>query len=332
MASTSDIAEAVPVAASAPLSPFAADVLEGLSRRPRALPAKWLYDARGSQLFDDITRLDAYYPTRTERRILEDNADAIVEAIGKNAALVEYGSGTSEKTRILLDALHARRTLAAYVPIDISEAFLEQQADILRATYDGLPVLPVAADYTGDYDLPDLPAETSRIVVFFPGSTIGNFSPAGAQDFLAHVADVIGDDGALLIGVDQWKDEDVLRVAYDDPEGVTAAFDLNLLRRINRELGADADLGAWAHTVRVDPGRRRVEMHLESLRDQTLTVLGEPFAFAAGETIHTESSHKYGPDGLASLADRAGLVRCQRWTDARGWFAIELYERAGTEA
>ena len=312
----------------APTSPFARDVLAGLARKPRAIPAKYFYDEAGSRLFDRITRLDAYYPTRTERRILLDHADAIVEAIGQDAALVEYGSGSSDKTRILLDALHARRTLAAYVPIDISAEFLEETAGALREAYPGLPVLPVAADYTRPYGLPELPPETSRVVVFFPGSTIGNFTRDEAAAFLGHVAEVIGPDGALLVGVDQWKDADVLRRAYDDEDGVTAAFNENVLRRINAELGGDADLDAWAHEVRIDDEARRVEMHLRSLRDQTLTVCGRPFRFRAGETIHTEDSHKYAPDGLAGLAAGAGLERRQRWTDGRGWFAVELYEAA----
>ena len=313
-------------------SPFARDVLAGLARRPRAIPPKYFYDERGSHLFDEITRLDAYYPTRTERQILLDHGDEMVDAIGKNAALVEYGSGSSEKTRILLDALHARRTLAAYVPIDISEAFLLETADALRQSYPGLPVLPVAADYTRPFRLPELPPETSRVVVFFPGSTVGNFSRDEARPFLRQVADLVGGDGALLIGVDQWKDEAVLRRAYDDPEGVTAAFNRNVLRRINRELDGDADLDAWAHEVRLEADPTRVEMHLRSLEDQTLTVLGRPFRFAAGETIHTEDSRKFGPDGLADLAAEAGLARRQRWTDPRGWFAVELYEAAGDAA
>ncbi|WP_420457422.1 L-histidine N(alpha)-methyltransferase [Rubrivirga sp.] len=309
-------------------SPFARDVLAGLAHRPRAIPAKYFYDEAGSRLFDEITRLDAYYPTRTERQILTDHGDEIVDAIGKNAALVEYGSGSSEKTRVLLDALHARRTLAAYVPIDISRAFLFETAAGLRDAYPGLPVLPVAADYTRPYALPALPPETSRIVVFFPGSTIGNFTHDETRRFLAHVATVVGDDGALLVGVDQWKDADVLRRAYDDPDGVTAAFNLNVLRRINRELGGDADLDAWAHEVRLDDDAQRVEMHVRSLRDQTLTVCGRSFAFREGETVHTEDSHKFGPDGLAGLAEDAGWARQRRWTDPRAWFAVELYAAA----
>ena len=309
-------------------SQFADDVLSGLAQRPRTLPAKYFYDEAGSRLFDQITHLDAYYPTRTERAILETHADEIVDAIGKDAALVEYGSGSSDKTRVLLDALHARRTLAAYVPIDISEAFLRQTAERLRRAYPGLPILPLAADYTEPYALPALPPSTSRVVVFFPGSTIGNFDRDEAAAFLCHVARVAGPGGALLLGVDQWKDAAVLRRAYDDPEGVTAAFNLNLLRRINRELGGDADLDAWSHQVRLDDAERRVEMHLASGHDQTLTVCGQPFSFAEGETIHSENSHKYDADSMAALADTAGLVRRQRWTDPSEWFAVELYEVA----
>ncbi len=311
------------------LGTFAADVLDGLAQHPRALPAKYFYDEAGSRLFDAITRLDAYYPTRTERAILTQNADAIVDAIGKHSTLVEYGSGSSDKTTVLLDALHARRTLAAYVPIDISEAFLLSTAERLRGTYPGLPILPLAADYTQPYTLPDLPDSSERIVVFFPGSTIGNLTTDEAVGFLRHVAQVVGDRGALLMGVDQWKDAGVLRLAYDDPDGVTAAFNLNLLRRINRELSGDADLGAWSHHVRVNAEARRVEMHLRSETDQTLTVCGQAFAFAAGETIHTENSHKYDAASMAALAARAGLDRRQRWTDADDYFAVELYETSG---
>ena len=304
---------------------FLADVVAGLSGRLRSVPSKYFYDERGSELFDAITRLDAYYPTRTERAILEAHADSLVDAIGKGSALVEYGSGSSDKTRILLDALHARRTLAAYVPIDISEDYLLATAERLRAAYPGLPVLPVAADYTRPFALPDLPPETARRVVFFPGSTIGNFTPAEAEDFLRGARDVAGRGGAVLLGVDQKKDAAVLEAAYDDPEGVTAAFNLNLLARMNRELGADADPDAWAHEARWNEDEGRVEMHLRSLRGQTLRVGGRAFSFRAGETVHTENSYKYGPDGLARVAARAGLRRADRWTDPREWFAVELY-------
>ncbi len=304
---------------------FAADVLDGLASRPRTLPSKYFYDERGSELFDQITRLDAYYPTRTERQILHDNADALVDAIGHGSALVEYGSGSSDKTRILLDALHARRTLAAYVPIDISEDYLLATAERLREAYPGLPVLPVAADYTEPFSLPDLPDETRRRVVFFPGSTIGNFTPEEVRQFFRQVARVVGPGGSLLIGVDQIKDADVLERAYDDAEGVTAAFNLNLLRRINRELDGDADLDAWAHEARWNEGEHRVEMHLRSRTDQTLHVCGRAFSFEAGETIHTENSTKYAADGLEALAEPAGFSRVGRWTDPREWFAVEHY-------
>ena len=306
-------------------SSFLADVVAGLSARPRSIPAKYFYDERGSELFDAITRLDAYYPTRTERGILETYGDEIVDAIGKDSALVEYGSGSSDKTRVLLDALHARRTLAAYVPIDISENYLLATAERLRASYPGLPVLPVAADYTEPFDLPPLPDETTRRVVFFPGSTIGNFTPDEAEHFLGQMRDVAGPGGAVLLGVDQRKDPDVLWAAYDDPEGVTAAFNLNLLHRLNAEFGADAEPGAWAHEARWNDERGRVEMHLRSLRDQTLHVGDRAFSFRTGETIHTENSYKYDADGLAAVAARAGLHRERRWTDPRGWFAVELY-------
>ncbi|MDT0633005.1 L-histidine N(alpha)-methyltransferase [Rubrivirga litoralis] len=311
--------------ADAGASSFLADVVRGLSSRPRTLPAKYFYDERGSELFDEITRLDAYYPTRTERDILETHADDLVDAIGKNSALVEYGSGSSDKTRILLSALHARRTLAAYVPIDISEDYLLATAERLRAAYPGLPVLPVAADYTRPFRLPALPPETARRVVFFPGSTIGNFTPDEAEEFFRHAKDVAGRGGAILLGVDQKKDPAVLEAAYDDPEGVTAAFNLNLLQRLNREFGADADPDAWAHEARWNEAEGRIEMHLRSTRDQTLHVGDRAFSFRDGETIHTENSYKYGPDGLAAVAARAGLRRESRWTDPRGWFAVELY-------
>ena len=307
---------------------FAADVLAGLSASPRAVPPKWLYDAEGSRLFDAITRLDAYYPTETERAILRLHAAEMAAAIGPDAALVEYGSGSSDKTRVLLDALYAGTGgLAAYVPVDISPTALGAAATALRAEYPGLVVRPVVADYTTPFLLPDVTPRERR-VVFFPGSTVGNFTPAETDAFFRHVADVVGPGGALLIGADQCKSADVLRLAYDDPDGVTAAFNLNLLARVNRELGGDADLAAWHHEARVvgsTGAGQAVEMHLVSRSAQTLTVCGRGFSFRPGESVHTETSTKYGPDTLARLAAAAGLARTRRWTDARGWFAVELY-------
>lgn len=304
-------------------SPFATDVLSGLSQTPRAVPPKWLYDAEGSRLFEAITRLDAYYPTRTERAILTDHAAEMARAVGPDAVLIEYGSGSSAKTRVLLDALLALPGgLAMYVPIDISPTALDEAARALRRDYPGLAVSPVVADYTGPFPLPDVTPRLRR-VVFFPGSTVGNFAPAETDAFLRHVVGVVGPGGALLIGADQRKDAEILRLAYDDPEGVTAAFNKNLLVRMGRELGADADLDAWAHEARVFEDR--VEMHLVSRRAQTLRVCGQGFSFAPGESIHTETSTKYGPDTLAETAREAGLDRVRRWTDADGLFAVELY-------
>ncbi len=331
-------------------SSFETDVLAGLRASPRAIPPKWLYDAEGSRLFDAITRLDAYYPTETERGILRTHAADMAAEIGPGAVLIEYGSGSSDKTRVLLDALiaapggGASGGLAAYVPVDISPTALDAAARTLRAEYPGLDVRPVVADYTQPFSVPDV-SPRERRVVFFPGSTVGNFTPAETEAFFEHAATVVGPGGALLVGADQRKDAAVLRTAYDDPEGVTAAFNLNLLARVNRELCGDADLAAWEHEARVvesdpvesDPGEGRpgegrpgeagqaVEMHLVSRRAQTLTVCGERFSFGPGGSVHTETSTKYGPDTLARLAAPAGFARAARWTDAAGWFAVELY-------
>lgn len=303
---------------------FRDDVLQGLRHEPKSIPSKYFYDAEGSRLFDRITTLDAYYPTRTERTILEDHTEAMAEALRPRPVLVEYGSGSSDKTRILLDAL--RGEIAAYVPIDISGVHLAASAEALRGRYPGLTVLPVAADYTQPFALPDLPPH-DHICVFFPGSTIGNFAPEEARSFFRQVANVAGTSphGGLLIGADQRKPLDVLLPAYDDPEGVTAAFNLNLLARINRELAGTFDLSAWRHEARWNEVHSRIEMHLVSARDQTASICGESVVFREGETIHTEISTKYGPDDLARLAAPAGWVRRDRWTDARGWFAVERY-------
>lgn len=306
------------------MSSFRDDVLHGLRQEQKAIPSKYLYDAEGSRLFDQITELDAYYPTRTERLILETRIDEIAEALRPRPIVVEYGSGSSDKTRILLDAL--RGEIAAYVPIDISASHLEIAAEELRDRYPGLTVLPVAADYTKPFDLPELPLH-DHIVLFFPGSTVGNFGPEEARAFFSQAAKVSGasPNGGLLIGADQRKSLDVLLPAYDDPKGVTAAFDLNLLVRVNRELGGTFDLGTWQHEARWNEANSRIEMHLVSQSDQTVEVCGERFRFSEDETIHTEISTKYSPDGLAALAAPAGWVRRDRWTDPNEWFAVERY-------
>ena len=309
------------------LDAFRGDVLRGLALPQKAIPSKYLYDAEGSRLFDEITTLGAYYPTRTERAILETHVADIADALRPSPVVVEYGSGSSDKTRILLDAL--RGETAAYVLIDISEAHLEDAADDLRERYPGLRVLPVAADYTRAFRLPDLPPH-DHIVVFFPGSTVGNFEPDEARAFFEQTASVAGASprGGLLIGADQRKPLDVLIPAYDDPDGVTARFNLNLLARLNRELGGTFDLAGWRHEARWNEADSRIEMHLVSARDQSSGVAGETFSFREGETIHTEISTKYGEDDLARLAAPAGWTRRDRWTDPRGWFAVERYTLA----
>ena len=308
---------------------FLDDVLRGLAADPPQLAPKYFYDAVGSRLFDRITELDAYYPTRTERGILDAHAEEIVDAIGPDAVLIEYGSGSSDKTRILLDALAERAPLAAYVPVDISAEHLEATAADLRAAYPDLAVLPVAADYSAPIPLPRLPAHARR-VVFFPGSTIGNSDPDEAVAFLGRMAETAGADGALLVGADQRKDEAVLLRAYDDEQGVTAAFNRNVLRRMRDELGATLDLAGWRHQARWNAEHGRIEMHLVADGEQTITLGDTTFPFADGDSIWTESSYKYTPDGLAALARAAALERTARWTDPRGWFAVEMFRPAGS--
>lgn len=298
---------------------FLDDVLAGLRATPKAIPSKYFYDERGSRLFDRITRLDAYYPTRTEEAILRDNIGEIVALIGRGVALVEYGSGSSVKTRILLDHLVDPEM---YVPIDISCDHLEAVADRLTARYPELPILPVCADYTRPFQLPGPVRAAESRVVFFPGSTIGNFDPEPARRFLANVAHICGPGGGLLIGVDLKKDPAVLHRAYNDEEGVTAAFNLNLLRRINEELGGDFDLGAFRHEARYNDALGRIEMYLISTKPQVVRIGDERFAFDAGEEIYTEASHKYSLDEFEALA--AAFTVEHVWTDPRSWFSVQF--------
>ncbi len=296
------------------------EVLDGLRDTPKHLPSKLFYDERGSQLFDAICELDEYYPTRTEQAIMETHVEAMGEAIGPEALLVEYGSGSSMKTRILLD--HAD-DLAGYVPIDISRDHLMQAAETIAARYPELDVLPVCADYTADYHLPEPAVSPERMVVYYPGSTIGNFTPEAARDFLAHIAGQVGPEGGLLIGVDLQKDEALLRAAYNDAKGVTATFNKNLLRRINRELDADFDLGRFRHEAIYNAGEGRIEMQLISEADQQVTVAGVDIPFATGERITTEYSYKYTVKGFAALAAAAGWSVEDVWTDADRLFSVQ---------
>lgn len=303
---------------------FRDDVRAGLAGRPKTLPAKYFYDARGSQLFDEITRLPEYYPTRTELRILEDNAAALGRAVPPGAALVEFGAGSARKVRILLSRMPG---LAAYVPVDVSGEFLNAEARALRADHPGLAVEPVVADFTADFALPPRAAHRP-LVGFFPGSTIGNFEPHAARALLRRFGALLGPGSTLILGVDLVKDDSTLNAAYDDAAGVTARFNLNLLVRINRELGGDIDLAAFAHRAFFNRELSRIEMHLVSRRPQTVTAAGRRFHFAEGETIHTENSYKYTPDSFRDLAASAGWSTAATMTDAAALFAVLVLRAA----
>lgn len=296
---------------------FRAEVLSGLARSSKRLSPKFFYDRRGSQLFDAITELPEYYPTRTEISILKKHGETIADFLGEDCLLLELGSGSSKKIRVLLDALKP----AAYMPMDISREHLLGSAQALVADYPALEVHAACADFAADFELPYCPEHLSR-AAFFPGSSIGNFEPAQARELLQRVADYLGEGGKLLIGVDLKKDAGVLHAAYNDEQQVTAAFNLNLLQRINRELGADFDLQAFSHDAFYNASEGRVEMHLVSRSEQTVTVAGESFEFDEGETIHTESSYKYDVEEFLLLAERAGFVSEQVWTDDQQLFSV----------
>ena len=297
---------------------FAADVIAGLSARQKALSPKYFYDAAGSDLFEAICLTPEYYPTRTETALLHDIASAIAAGIPDGAALVEFGSGASDKTRLLLDA--APR-IAAYVPIDISDDALAKAAQRLAARYPALQVAPLAGDFTAELALPAAVGPRPR-VGFFPGSTIGNFTPPQAVAFLRSVRRLLGDQATLIVGADLVKDAATLVAAYDDAAGVTAAFNKNLLTRINRELGGDFDLAAFAHEARWNATLQRMEMHLVSRVDQIVNAAGHAFAFKAGESLHTENSHKFTGVSFAALAAQAGWRVGQQWTSAAPQFAV----------
>lgn len=298
---------------------LATEVLAGLARTPRTIAPKFFYDARGSQLFDAITDTDEYYLTRTEIGILQANAAAIAAHVGTGSLLVEPGGGSCAKVRILLEGLRP----CAYVPMDISREHLWLAAEAMAAEFPWLEVHAACTDFTREMRIP-AGAPAGPRLAFFPGSSIGNFDPAGAAEFLGAVAEVVGPGGWLLIGVDLKKDPSVLEAAYNDAAGVTAEFNLNLLARINHELGADFDRAAWRHVAiyRDPPGR--IEMHLESLRDQVAHIGNAVFAFRAGETIHTENSYKYDIDDFRRLAQRSGFTPRAVWTDPQSLFSVHL--------
>jgi dimethylhistidine N-methyltransferase len=306
---------------SRPADDFRDDVIAGLSSAPKSLPCKYFYDERGSELFAKICELDVYYPTKTELRIMHQHAAEMASLIGRRARLVELGSGSSLKTRVLLDRAPY---LEAYVPVDISADYLARAASQLSAEYPHIPVLPVAADYSHPFALPES-SRAARTVVYFPGSTIGNLVPATARRFLRTVARVAGPRGGLLIGVDLKKDPSVLHAAYNDPEGVTAEFNLNLLLRINRELEGDFDLARFRHEAFYDEKEGRIEMQLVSLARQIVCVGRERFSFSQGEAITTEYSYKYDAGEFAKLALSAGFALRRTWTDERAYFAVQYY-------
>jgi len=294
-------------------------VLSGLQRTPRSIPSKFLYDARGSALFDAICELPEYYLTRTEAKILRGCADDIARLAGPGCALVEFGSGSSVKSRLLIEAM---RDLAAYVPIDISRQHLDATAGRLRRDYPGLNVEPVCADYMA---LDRLPADVSaarRRMGFFPGSTIGNLEPVEAIAFLRRARGLLGEGGALVLGADLKKDPRRLHDAYNDAAGVTAQFTLNLLRRMNRELDANFDLAAFAHEAFYNPAEGRIEIYFRSLKPQTVTVAGRSFVFREGERVHTEYSYKYDDVGIDQLARSADFTIARTWTDPERLFAV----------
>ncbi len=308
---------------SAEMSAFATDVLDGLSATPKRIPAKYFYDEAGSTLFEQITELPEYYPTRCEMQALRDHAAEIARLIPEGAALVEFGSGSNKKARIVLNAAPH---LAAYVPVDISGEMLEREAAELRADYPQLKVLPVAADFCYPFDLPREATEAPVRIGFFPGSTIGNFEPHEAAAFLRNAARILGPKSILIIGADLIKDTEVLNAAYNDAAGVTAAFNLNLLTRINRELGGTFKRECFEHHAFYNRERQRIEMHLASLKRQKVKVMGETFDFRAGETIHTENSYKYSVESLRALARGVGWLPDGVWTDAAGYFSIQAFK------
>ena len=307
----------------APPADLQAELLRGLAAKQKYLPAKYLYDERGSQLFDQICELPEYYVTRTEVGILRDCADEVAELVGPECVLIELGGGASRKVRLLLDSLRPRR----YIGVDIAQDFLQQALSRLAHDYAWLNVTPVHADFTQDFHLPPMPAATR--LVFFPGSTIGNFEPAAATQFLRRIRSQLSAGDGLLIGVDLKKDPFVLHCAYNDTAGVTADFNLNLLHRLRSELETDIDPSRFRHRAFYNAVLGRIEMHLVSDREQTVNVQGRSIHFERDESIHTESSYKYSIDEFQSLAREAGFAAVKTWTDARQLFSVHYFGASG---
>lgn len=298
---------------------FQDDVIEGLAQSPRSIPCKYFYDERGSQLFDQICDLDEYYLTRTELSIMERHASEMADQIGRSVMLVEFGSGSSVKTRVLLDHLHEP---VAYVPVDISEDHLQKTASRLRSRYPSIEILPVCADFTEDFELPSASRPPTHDAVYFPGSTIGNFQPDAALELLQRIVRLCGCGGGLLIGIDLQKDPQIIESAYNDALGVTAEFNLNLVDRLRNDLGVEVKTADFEHHATYNTQSHRVEIGFVSREDQELTIGEHQFQITAGELIRTEYSHKYTVEGFAELASRAGLALHSHWTDPDDLFAV----------
>ena len=300
---------------------FLKDVIEGLGKNPKTLKPKYFYDNRGAQLFTEICTTPEYYPTRAEIKILNQNAEDIASQIGDNTALIEYGSGALEKIKILLNFL---KEPVGLIPVDISEDQLFVSAKNLENLYPNLEILPVAADFTKPIPIPALSHPPKKHVAFFPGSTIGNFEPDLAIQFLQGVTKTIGLDGLLLIGFDLKKDIETLLAAYDDQRGVTASFNKNLLSRVNGELGGNFNLNTFEHVARYNENKGRIEMHLKSTKEQTVSINKELFEFLEGETIHTENCYKFTKESFTAMSSKAGLSPVKTWTDDKNLFAVML--------
>ncbi len=300
------------------------EIVEGLSAEQKQISPKYFYDERGSQLFDQITQLPEYYLTNTELRIMRDNIEDIVTMVGKQASLIEFGSGSSLKTRVLLEHLSE---LAAYVPVDISEEHLHVSADEIRGEFPHVDVLPVVADFTKQFDLPTPTVMPVRNVVYFPGSTIGNFENDTAMELLRVMHHEAGKNGALLIGVDLQKDSRLIEDAYNDSAGITAEFNLNMLKHLNRNYEANFDVNEFEHSANYDKDKGRVVIELVSQANQTFEVGDTAFNIADGEAILTEYSHKYTLEGFATMANDAGFTVEKVWTDADQLFSVQFLTR-----
>lgn len=302
------------------------EVLAGLQKGQKTLPSKFFYDERGSKLFEEITQLDEYYPTRTEYKIMRNHITDIADEIGPESVIIEPGSGSSKKVRLLLDHLP---DISAYIPVEISQEYLSHVVQELRCEYPTLDIKPVCADYTQPFQLPKINKPFDYYVVFYPGSTIGNFQPGEAQKFLRMLAGFMVPGGGLLIGVDMKKDRDILEAAYNDSKGITAAFNKNMLTRLNREIEANFNVDQFTHDAIYNEAKGRIEMHLVSKCEQTVHIGDDVFCFEEGETIHTENSYKYSPNDFKALVSDWFEVE-KVWTDEDELFSLQYLVKKRT--